>query len=55
MGVKKYEDNDTDDQITKGIMLVDGKVVQPQIPRVTHPAYFQEILIMSTSRNIQPV
>lgn len=29
--------------------------VQPQIPRVTHPAYFQEILIMSTSRNIQPV
>jgi hypothetical protein len=27
MGVKKYEDNDTDDQITKGIMLVDGKVV----------------------------
>ena len=29
--------------------------IQPQIPRVTHPAYFQEILIMSTSRNIQPV
>lgn len=27
MGVKKYEDNDTDDQITKGIMLVDGKAV----------------------------
>ena len=27
MGVKKYEDNDTDDQITKGIMLADGKVV----------------------------
>ena len=27
MGVKKYEDNDADDQITKGIMLVDGKVV----------------------------
>lgn len=27
MGVKKYEDNDTDDQVTKGIMLVDGKVV----------------------------
>lgn len=27
MGVKKYEDNYTDDQITKGIMLVDGKVV----------------------------
>lgn len=23
----RYEDNDTDDQITKGIMLVDGKVV----------------------------
>ena len=22
---------------------------------ITHPAYFQEILIMSTSRNIQPV
>ena len=27
MGVKKYEDNDTDDMITKGIMLADGKVV----------------------------
>lgn len=27
MGVKKYEDNDTDDTVTKGIMLADGKVV----------------------------
>jgi HK97 family phage major capsid protein len=27
MGVKRYEDNDTDDQITKAVMLVDGKVV----------------------------
>ena len=27
MTIKKYEDNDTDDQITKAIMLVDGKVV----------------------------
>lgn len=27
MGVKKYEDDDTDDQVTKGIMLADGKVV----------------------------
>jgi len=27
MTVKKYEDNDTDDMITKAIMLVDGKVV----------------------------
>lgn len=27
MGVKKYEDNDTDDLITKAVMLVDGKVV----------------------------
>ncbi|MCL2080241.1 MAG: phage major capsid protein [Oscillospiraceae bacterium] len=27
MGVKKYEDNDTDDQITRAVMLVDGKVV----------------------------
>lgn len=27
MGVKKYEDNETDAQVTKGIMLVDGKVV----------------------------
>ena len=27
MGIKKYEDNDTDDLITKAIMLVDGKVV----------------------------
>ena len=27
MTLKKYEDNVTDDQVTKGIMLVDGKVV----------------------------
>lgn len=27
MTVKKYEDNETDDQVTKAIMLVDGKVV----------------------------
>lgn len=27
MGVKKYEDNETDDLITKAIMIVDGKVV----------------------------
>jgi HK97 family phage major capsid protein len=27
MGLKKFEDNDTDDQVTKAIMLVDGKVV----------------------------
>lgn len=27
IGLKKYEDNDTDDQLTKGIMLADGKVV----------------------------
>lgn len=27
MGVKKYEDNETDDHITKAIMIVDGKVV----------------------------
>lgn len=27
IGIKKYEDNDNDDQITKGIMLADGKVV----------------------------
>jgi HK97 family phage major capsid protein len=27
MGVKKYEDNDTDDMVTKAIMLVDGKAV----------------------------
>lgn len=26
MGVKKYEDNDTDDWITRALMLVDGKV-----------------------------
>lgn len=25
--VKRYEDNDTDDQVTKAIMLVDGKVI----------------------------
>lgn len=27
MTVKRYEDNDTEDQVTKAIMLVDGKVV----------------------------
>lgn len=27
MTIKRYEDNDTDDQITKAVMLVDGKVV----------------------------
>lgn len=27
MGVKRYEDNDTDDTVTKGVMLADGKVV----------------------------
>jgi HK97 family phage major capsid protein len=27
MTVKKYEDNDTDDQVTKAIMVADGKVV----------------------------
>lgn len=27
IGIKKYEDNATDDLVTKGIMLVDGKVV----------------------------
>jgi len=27
MSLKKYEDNDTDDQVTKAIMLADGKVV----------------------------
>jgi HK97 family phage major capsid protein len=28
MGVKKYEDNETDDMVTKAIMIVDGKVVE---------------------------
>lgn len=27
MTVKRYEDNDTDDQVTKAILLADGKVV----------------------------
>jgi HK97 family phage major capsid protein len=27
MGVKKYDDNETDDKVTKAIMLVDGKTV----------------------------
>lgn len=27
MTIKRYEDNDTDDQVTKAVMLVDGKVV----------------------------
>ena len=27
MTIKKYEDNDTDDLVTKAIMLADGKVV----------------------------
>lgn len=31
MGVKKYEDNDTDDMVTKGIMLADGKVVDKRV------------------------
>ena len=38
-----------------GFYLYKAMTLQPQIQRVTHPAYFQEILIMSTSRNIQPV
>lgn len=28
MGVKKYEDNETDDLVTKAIMIVDGKAVE---------------------------
>ncbi|MDM5333429.1 phage major capsid protein [Ureibacillus composti] len=28
MGVKKYEDNETDDLVTKAIMVVDGKVIE---------------------------
>lgn len=27
MGIKRYEDNDTDDRVTRAVMLVDGKVV----------------------------
>ena len=27
MTIKRYEDNDTDDMVTKAIMLVDGKVL----------------------------
>ena len=27
MTIKNYEDNNTDDQVTKAIMLVDGKVI----------------------------
>ena len=27
MTIKRYEDNDTDDLVTKAVMLVDGKVV----------------------------
>lgn len=27
MVVKRYEDNETDDQVTRAVMLVDGKVV----------------------------
>ena len=27
MTIKQYEDNDTEDKITKAVMLVDGKVV----------------------------
>lgn len=27
MGIKKYEDNETEDQITKSVMLVDGKTI----------------------------
>lgn len=28
MGIKRYEDNDTDDTVTRAVMLVDGKVVE---------------------------
>ena len=47
MGVKKYEDNDTDDQITKGIMLVDGKVVDKQVgaaPKTTFVSKIEALL-----------
>ena len=27
MGIKRYEDNETDDQVMKAVMLVDGKVL----------------------------
>ena len=27
MGLKKYEDNETDDQVLKSILLADGKVI----------------------------
>lgn len=30
MGLKKYEDNDTDDMVTKAVMLVDGKPVSAE-------------------------
>jgi len=30
MGIKRYEDNETDDFITRAVMLADGKVVVPQ-------------------------
>ena len=30
MGIKRYEDNETDDIVTRAVMLVDGKVVAPQ-------------------------
>ena len=38
-----------------GFYLYKAMTLQPQILRVTRPAYFQKILIMSMSRNIQQV
>ena len=30
MGLKRYEDNETDDQVLKSIMLADGKVIDDE-------------------------
>ena len=38
-----------------GFICIRAMTLQPQILRVTRPAYFQKILIMSMSRNIQQV
>lgn len=38
VSMKKYEDNETDDQVTKAIMIVDGKVVDKNSLVVLHKA-----------------
>lgn len=58
----EYKDNASSVDALKAKQAVLQKTYDEQAKKVketeaalTHPAYFQEILIMSTSRNTQPV